>query len=484
MKKSPIRAFLSIFILLFIFAIFIFSNIFAQNVVTPCSYTYGEWGLCIAGIQTRTYTSVPLGCFSATAPIIQQACNDTSGASQTSCIYNYSEWSVCSSLGIKTRTILSKTPVGCHEIESPVLTQTCVYIIPTPISTNSAATDNVVESGINSSNKASATACIYEYSVWSNCVLNKQTRMIISKSPSNCYEITTPVLNRICNSSSLSPKAIRSIDSPAPAPKSMLSSKIENVIQNNLNDRTSNEWQNYYFGSDNCLDLNTCAGKADPDKDGLNNNEEYRFGTDPKIPDSDNDGRVDADEIQNRRNPLLAESATVSDAMVFESPQESGEIKKEIYQVNNVEMVQLEEGTTGLKISGKALPDIYITIFIYSDPIILTIKTDSDGNWSYILDKPLENGKHEVYVAVTDNTGKITAKSEPIRFIKTAQAALIIPSEESIDQNKMISPTEASLKKDYLIFIVVGFGGLILALAAIGLIKKGTSKETGGDINK
>ena len=53
------------------------------------------------------------------------------------------------------------------------------------------------------------------------------------------------------------------------------------------------------------------------------------------------------------------------------------------------------------------------------------VKTDADGSWEYRFDKELEDGEHEVYVGVTDNAGKIIAKSEPFVFIKEAQALMM-----------------------------------------------------------
>jgi len=73
-------------------------------------------------------------------------------------------------------------------------------------------------------------------------------------------------------------------------------------------------------------------------------------------------------------------------------------------------------------ISGKALPNSFVTLYIFSTPVVITVKTDADGNWNYIFDKTLEDGDHEVYVGITDNEGKIVAKSNPISFVKTAEA--------------------------------------------------------------
>ena len=61
-------------------------------------------------------------------------------------------------------------------------------------------------------------------------------------------------------------------------------------------------------------------------------------------------------------------------------------------------------------------------MYIYSTPIVVTIKTDSNGEWQYLLDKELENGNHTVYTATVNNTGNIVAKSSGYLFTKTAEA--------------------------------------------------------------
>lgn len=78
-----------------------------------------------------------------------------------------------------------------------------------------------------------------------------------------------------------------------------------------------------------------------------------------------------------------------------------------------------------LRISGTGLPNSYITVYIFSTPTIVKVKTDSRGEWTYTLDKELENGEHEVHVATVDNSGKILAKSNAIPFTQTAEAAAL-----------------------------------------------------------
>lgn len=56
-------------------------------------------------------------------------------------------------------------------------------------------------------------------------------------------------------------------------------------------------WQKNFFGSETCSHTDVCGDAADPDQDGLTNAEEYKLGTDPNNPDSDNDGLADGDEV-------------------------------------------------------------------------------------------------------------------------------------------------------------------------------------------
>lgn len=46
------------------------------------------------------------------------------------CAYAYSAWSACQPNGTQTRTVLTATPSGCAG--TPVLTQSCTYVPPTP----------------------------------------------------------------------------------------------------------------------------------------------------------------------------------------------------------------------------------------------------------------------------------------------------------------------------------------------------------------
>jgi len=202
----------------------------------------------------------------------------------------------------------------------------------------------------------------------------------------------------------------------------------------------------------------------DSDKDGIPDDEEKRLGTDPNSADTDRDGYLDGDEIKNGYNPKKHSSGDKSDKIIFQSPKETGEESDE-YEVKKVELVEKENEEKVIRMEGKGLPNSFITLYIYSDtPIIVTVKTDENGNWAYELDKEIEDGKHEVYVAVTDNTGKITAKSKKLAFVKTAQAVTIEPPAE------IQSPAQRAKSSMLVYAIIIAIIFIFGALATIGIV--------------
>ena len=103
-------------------------------------------------------------------------------------------------------------------------------------------------------------------------------------------------------------------------------------------------------------------------------------------------------------------------------------------------------------ITGKALPNSFVTLYIFSTPIVVTLKTDADGSWAYRFDKELEDGEHEVYVGVTDNAGKIVAKSEPFTFVKEAEA---FSANEPVPQVSQTTDERGAFASQYMVYLVI-----------------------------
>jgi hypothetical protein len=99
---------------------------------------------------------------------------------------------------------------------------------------------------------------------------------------------------------------LRSKGEVTPEPE-IIPQNTETEIQ--LDTTTPGDWLERFFGAATCTAKTQCGDLADPDRDGLNNKEEYELGTDPNNPDGDSDGLADGDEryIFNS-DPLLSKT--------------------------------------------------------------------------------------------------------------------------------------------------------------------------------
>ncbi len=207
----------------------------------------------------------------------------------------------------------------------------------------------------------------------------------------------------------------------------------------------------------------------DSDNDGITDYDEVNlYDTDPSIADSDQDGFADGAEILSGFDPKNSAPEVI---VAYESPKEAGVVREDILTVETVasfEQTAEEVTYDGVKseavITGKGLPNSFVTLHIFSTPIVVTVKTEADGSWSYIFDKELEDGEHEVFVSMTDNAGKIVAKSAPFSFVKTAEAFSPVDTGGAalMETSEIAAP---SFFGQHMVLIV-----LSLAVVAIGLI--------------
>lgn len=156
-------------------------------------------------------------------------------------------------------------------------------------------------------------------------------------------------------------------------------------------------------------------------------------------------------------------------------PADQGEVTKD-FVVSSVVVTETKtDNQTNIptakviEFQGHAKPNTYITLYIYSTPIVVTVKTDSQGNWQYSLNQELEDGVHRVYVAQIDNTGSVVAKSDPIFFTKVAASVQIVSSDAV-----PVTPQKVNFFQQYFIVIalIILVIAIIVSLTVIGLVKR------------
>lgn len=499
-----------------------------------CNYTYSDWRACQSNSkQIRSLVSqTPSGCEDYIKPILEQSCTYTAPAADQ-CLYSYSSWGACQSNEKRTRSLISKSPTSCEEYTKPVLEQSCIFdttsssISPAPTATvpitttTAAPSSTALNTGdvtppfsfvspkegmtisgdfdirgevagaqaveyylipvgsnthkyIGSGNKISGN--IWSFNFRSRNFPNGEFYLRVKiKNMYGEYGSGQRKISIANNNSTLSTTGFTTIENAEEKAKILQSIEEELQIPKDESRDTAalnlEDQKKYIFNY--CQSNPTkCFPDRDSDKDGLSDIDEIRYGTNPKGADSDLDGFIDGDEVKSGFDPVKYSPGDQSDRIVFEDPKKAGEVKEKIYVVNKVELKEAGEGKKKMQLQGKGLPNSFVTLYVYSDPIVLTVKTDSEGNWTYELDKELENGEHEAYVAITDNTGKITAKSEPFAFVKTAQAVTAVSVAQAAPSVPPTLPvTQTRTQKDFFYLISIIIAALAVALATIGLIK-------------
>lgn len=240
----------------------------------------------------------------------------------------------------------------------------------------------------------------------------------------------------------------------------------------------------------------------DSDVDGLSDDMEARLGTDPHKADTDGDGYGDWVEVKNGYNPLgkgktgeqedlkPLEKAII-DRVPLEQPKTSRVLASQSTSIDRIEtsggqvvlpgqesMDKAIAKDDNLRFSGIAAPNEVVALFIYSEmPIVVTAKTDYNGNWTYDLDKSLVNGQHEAYVVVMNEEGAIKYKSSPLAFfVQEARAATTDTANgQTVGKSgSNINPTvgwqgDSGLDwlEDFVVLYIIGCG--LITLACLGL---------------
>lgn len=209
---------------------------------------------------------------------------------------------------------------------------------------------------------------------------------------------------------------------------------------------------------------------TDTDRDGISDYDEERiYGTNPKIADTDSDGFTDGAEIISGFDP---KDARVEIVVASESPKEKGIERTDILVVSNLQTIERDtssasatpESIARVVFSGRALPSSFVTLSIFSSPLSVTVKSSPEGSWQYVFDKELENGEHQVFASMTDNSGRIVAKSSPFTFVKEGDTYTIGAAE---GHSLAVSPSETRLFSESVFVLVSSLGVIMLGLVLL-----------------
>jgi Bacterial Ig-like domain len=225
----------------------------------------------------------------------------------------------------------------------------------------------------------------------------------------------------------------------------------------------------------------------DGDRDGVSNYDERNiYGTNPEEAYTAGGYLSDGQRILLGLNPLSTSTAAIS----LDAPAEADVVSETLFQVTSIKVEEVSkvtnaavgsatttmvastssnpvlEKSSALTFEGTGLPNSFVTLYIFSTPVVVTIKTDANGNWRYTLDTELPDGAHDLYVAMVNNDGRVIARSPNVPFIKQAEAVSYAP---------LVTPplSDPSLIDTLRENMIVAGGVIFLVFAGIAVIVVG-----------
>jgi len=195
----------------------------------------------------------------------------------------------------------------------------------------------------------------------------------------------------------------------------------------------------------------------DRDGDGISDyDEEHLYGTNPDDPFTGDSVLTDGERVLLGLDPTSADTEPV----IVESPRAAGTAVPHLFAVDSLSYAQRDNANKQqIRVVGTAGPFTFVTLYIYSTPVVITVQADASGRYEYVFDETLEDGSHELYVATVNNTGKIVAKSDPVPFVKTAQAIEFTPLGASADP--VDNSIQTMLTVAFSLVLILAIGGIV-----------------------
>ena len=169
--------------------------------------------------------------------------------------------------------------------------------------------------------------------------------------------------------------------------------------------------------------------------------------------------------FEPQRNVIPSILAPVAPEDVKTQPESKDVIVRSIANAKKRNNDDDTEKTT-LVLSGVAKPNADVLLYVFSEPLVLATTADSDGNWSYTLEDPIEPGDHEVYAMVDRGDGVYERSGVASFFIGTAEATEENPNGLSLEL--VSEPTITASNRSANLYIAATIG--IVTFSAVVII--------------
>ncbi len=128
---------------------------------------------------------------------------------------------------------------------------------------------------------------------------------------------------------------------------------------------------------------------------------------------------------------------------------------------------------TAIKFTGKSTPNSVVIVYVFSEPLVLSVNTDSNGDWSYNLEDPLQPGQHEAYAMVSQGDGSY-ARSSIFNFaIAKVEASPANPNGYSLKvQSVEATATENNRPVKVFVAAIVSMIFLVLGVMSFIIVRK------------
>ena len=131
--------------------------------------------------------------------------------------------------------------------------------------------------------------------------------------------------------------------------------------------------------------------------------------------------------------PINPNSFTTNQVVEEEIPVSVSEFDPSIFltgeniKLNSIKNLK-KDNKTYLHFDGTTKPNTLVTLYVFSNPVIVTVKSDAKGNWSYDRGKGLDSGKHSAFATIYDDG--VTRRSAVKNFFlaKSSVGSLVLGS--------------------------------------------------------